>query len=99
MCMMPMPFEAPSISITAGIKGASFGPRLEASQLTWTMLKVLTIPVSPTKTHSSDGRKQSSQNMRGGIMILLHEWHARPMMRPFLSSARYLPIATPSSHA
>src|SRR5256885_656372 len=69
---IPICGDAPSSSITATMIGSFL---LLASLLTKLIEKVFTVPVSLTLTHSSVGRKSSSQYIRGGIIILPHLLH------------------------
>ncbi len=94
--MNPIPGEAPSISITAGISGSS---RRRMSQETWQMEKVLTRPVSPTSAQASVGRKHSSQNILGGTSIRRHLRHSRARILPSFSPWRYRLTAMPVSQA
>src|SRR2546430_12161448 len=56
---------------------------------------VTTLPVSRSLTHSSVGRKQVSQYMRGGTTVRLQRRHLLPQVSPSLSPPRNLDIASP----
>ena len=80
-----MPGDAPSISMTAGICGRRSGIMFHVIEQSE---KVLILPRSASSTQSSVGRKQSSQNIRGGIIVRRHPRHVRPRSFPRFSPSR-----------
>src|SRR3990170_1070672 len=94
--MIPIFGDAPSIDTTPTRIGSVI---LRASVSRYEMEYVSIVPLSLRYTHSSVGRKHSSQNILGGNRIRLQALHDRPTSRPRWSSARNRLIASPADQA
>src|SRR5207249_10059367 len=91
---IPIPGLAPSMSTTATRIGVL---RRLASVPTCEIEKVLIVPVSLMRTHSSVGRKHCSQYIRGGTRIRSHLMHFLAIILPSFNSAKKRLIATPAA--
>ena len=66
---------------------------------TWQIENVSTTPTASTSVQRSAGRKQRSQNLRGGTSVRSHDVQDVATMRPSRSPSRNAPIASPASHS
>src|SRR6059036_2453255 len=94
--MIPIFGDAPSTETTPTRIGSVI---LRASVSRYEIEYVSIVPVSFTYTHSSVGRKHSSQNILGGKRMRPQFLHSLAMRRPCWSSARNRLIASPADHA
>ena len=69
------------------------------SHVTWQIENVSTVPVCGTSVQPSVGRKQRSQNLRGGTSVRPHEMQVVARIRCSRRPSRTAPIASPASQS
>ena len=69
------------------------------SHVTWQIENVSTVPVFGTSVHPSVGRKQRSQNFRGGTSVRPQESHVVARIRCSRRPSRNAAIASPASQS